>query len=349
MNRRVEWIDVAKFWGMFFIFLGHFATSAGNAYYWVFSFHVPLFFFLSGCLENYNKRSPMGNLGHKALTTLMPFYFFGILSIAYEIINANSIETLMSDLHILLLGGVRNTIKYGGGLWFLSCLFVVQIAFSFLKSIIKSRTIMLLFCLCVYLGAQLLIEPRPIVTPHWFYNLDSACFYMIFYCLGWLTYQLINQLLNETRNAFRTLRTSLTTVSLVYSSMLFFGRDLMAPLVAVHPLFYIFSDLVRPLPSIWIVIVISQLFQSNSQKRIGCHSLYMCGNEYIIKSLVPNVLALVGLQLTISNPLQSYLYTLILLVLTEITLVPLERPLLERLKNAFSTLYKQIFIRKICR
>lgn len=44
MHKHIEWIDVAKFWGMFFIYLGYFGESAGLAYKWVFSFHVPLFF-----------------------------------------------------------------------------------------------------------------------------------------------------------------------------------------------------------------------------------------------------------------------------------------------------------------
>lgn len=133
MGKRVNWIDVAKFWGMFFIYLGHFGTVAGNAYYWVFSFHVPLFFFLAGCLENYNQRSLLLNLKHKALTTLLPFYVFGLLSVIFESINCNSFLPMKSGFRILLEGGIRNIIVYGGALWFLSCLFAVQIIFSFIK------------------------------------------------------------------------------------------------------------------------------------------------------------------------------------------------------------------------
>lgn len=41
-------IDVAKCFGMFFIYLGHYGVVTGNAYNWVFSFHVCLFFI---CLD----------------------------------------------------------------------------------------------------------------------------------------------------------------------------------------------------------------------------------------------------------------------------------------------------------
>ena len=53
MNKtaRISWIDTAKFIGIFCIYLGHFGTSAGRSYPFVFAFHVLLFFFLSGYLE----------------------------------------------------------------------------------------------------------------------------------------------------------------------------------------------------------------------------------------------------------------------------------------------------------
>ena len=57
MKKRVEWIDIAKFLGIFAIYLGHFGDSAGHAFTFVFAFHVPLFFFLSGCMSNYDNET----------------------------------------------------------------------------------------------------------------------------------------------------------------------------------------------------------------------------------------------------------------------------------------------------
>ena len=47
---------------MFFIYLGHYGVVTGNAYNWVFSFHVCLFFYLSGCLENFNHKTILENI-----------------------------------------------------------------------------------------------------------------------------------------------------------------------------------------------------------------------------------------------------------------------------------------------
>ncbi len=54
---RVEWIDVARALGIYAIYLGHFSTEAGHAYGFVFQYHVALFFFISGCMENYSKET----------------------------------------------------------------------------------------------------------------------------------------------------------------------------------------------------------------------------------------------------------------------------------------------------
>ena len=64
---------------MFFIYLGHYGVVTGNAYNWVFSFHVCLFFYLSGCLENFNHKTILENIQKKVINILIPFFFFAIL------------------------------------------------------------------------------------------------------------------------------------------------------------------------------------------------------------------------------------------------------------------------------
>lgn len=56
-NRRIQWIDVAKGIGIYAIWIGHMGSVVGMSYEYVFQWHVNLFFFLSGCVENYNKRT----------------------------------------------------------------------------------------------------------------------------------------------------------------------------------------------------------------------------------------------------------------------------------------------------
>ena len=48
--KRIEWIDVCKGLGIFLVFIGHTNVSqlSCTLYDWIYSFHMPLFYMLSG-------------------------------------------------------------------------------------------------------------------------------------------------------------------------------------------------------------------------------------------------------------------------------------------------------------
>ena len=65
---------------------------------------------------------------------------------------------------------------------------------------------------------------------------------------------------------------------------------------------------------------------------IGKDTLYLCGNEFIIKSICSSLVELIGLRLTFNTPLHVYLYTMILLILSIKFLHPLERKFINSIK-----------------
>ena len=59
MEKRIEWIDIAKSLGIFLVVIGHtginvFMPSVAK---WIYSFHMPLFYFISGMMFNGDKYS----------------------------------------------------------------------------------------------------------------------------------------------------------------------------------------------------------------------------------------------------------------------------------------------------
>ena len=48
-NQRINWIDMAKGYGIIAVFIGHMVQNSALGLF-VYSFHLPLFFFLSGYL-----------------------------------------------------------------------------------------------------------------------------------------------------------------------------------------------------------------------------------------------------------------------------------------------------------
>ena len=91
------------------------------------------FFICSGCLENFNHKTILENIQKKVINILIPFFFFAILGILYNAVLINTNVYIHENLMLLLKGDIRNHINFGGGLWFLSCLFVIEILFSFIS------------------------------------------------------------------------------------------------------------------------------------------------------------------------------------------------------------------------
>uniref|UniRef100_UPI001C2F5592 acyltransferase family protein n=1 Tax=Micrococcus sp. GbtcB5 TaxID=2824750 RepID=UPI001C2F5592 len=56
-TNRVEWIDTAKGMGIFLVILGHTGSLGGRITNYIYSYHMPLFFFLSGYLFSVGKYS----------------------------------------------------------------------------------------------------------------------------------------------------------------------------------------------------------------------------------------------------------------------------------------------------
>ena len=138
---RLHYFDMAKGIGIFLVILGHlqgeyfFSLSPifSPLCVWIFSFHMPLFFIISGMLINYK------NDTEKNLKTLIfkrfksigvPYLWFSLfyfLAVVFAYIKGNiGIDTLLTQgLYVLSLYGMSV-------LWFLPALFMGEILFLFL-------------------------------------------------------------------------------------------------------------------------------------------------------------------------------------------------------------------------
>ena len=80
-QKRIEWIDVAKCLCMIAIFLGHYFNvdgtyAAGYLGIFVWRWHVPCMFFLSGCTQNYAHGSIRTRIENDICGIMIPYVFF---------------------------------------------------------------------------------------------------------------------------------------------------------------------------------------------------------------------------------------------------------------------------------
>lgn len=326
-KERVHWVDVAKCIGIYCIYLGHYGKSAGHGHSFVFAFHVPLFFFLAGCMESLNKeKSVVKNITKKIHTLIVPLFIFGTVSIIVNVLIKNcSIGKVKSHFLLLLQGCVRNKF-FAGSLWFLTCLFVIFVIFYFIK---KTENMPLIFLLCfaMYILSDYFL--RPISYPKWYYNIDSALYYIIYFVLGYMSFKKINTIMQSDKTT-KWIKVS-GIIALVYAALLFFGHDLLGFMTGIRFIWH-FRNVMRAIILIWLCIVIAYFLEDVELFRsIGKNTLYICGSEYIVKTFISSIAQVLGLKIIFPNPLCVYLYSFFLLVVVNRYFVPIEKDLIKRM------------------
>ncbi len=130
-KERIEWIDIARALTMFCVIVGH-ISPIGDIHTFMYSFHVPAFFFLSGIVTSC-KGSFLQHTSKKIRTIMLPYYFFGIAAIAVylllgHLIPQSSMLSLKDCAYGLLYGSAKtDCMKFNLHLWFLPVLFVMNI------------------------------------------------------------------------------------------------------------------------------------------------------------------------------------------------------------------------------
>lgn len=187
MQNRIEWIDAAKGMGIFLVVLGHALQPGGLAPTVIWSFHMPLFFFLSGLTAKpwTHESAPAIGRGFKSL--VVPYLFFSLISIIlWSALKApvSASETWSSQLLQMTYGvaGREGGMRYNVPLWFFTCLFSVRLIFSLLTANIKSQLILIICSLASAMFAHIYIFPR-FDSALW--NLDIALVALVFFVAGY--------------------------------------------------------------------------------------------------------------------------------------------------------------------
>lgn len=121
IESRIEWIDIAKGIGILFVMLGHCYLDTKYTF-WFISFHMALFFFLSGYTfrikEDYNSF-----VKKKIKALLVPYLFFAIITM---LCNGLLAITHGNGYDVLSVAKLYFVQKRYTLLWFLTCLFLAE-------------------------------------------------------------------------------------------------------------------------------------------------------------------------------------------------------------------------------
>jgi fucose 4-O-acetylase-like acetyltransferase len=197
MAVKIQWVDTWKGIGILAVVVGHIIDSAIAKY--IFWFHIPLFFFISGYL--YKGESDYGLFFKKKFCTLIvPYISFLILFSLPEYLDFihqfmrgadnQLIHELLQITFDRIYGG-RNLYGWFGVFWFITCLFFTQQVYNLLHcQAFKYRNAGYL------LAGAILIAYIMAMLDTWFFkgvkfpwSIDAVAIALPFYYLGHLSRQ----------------------------------------------------------------------------------------------------------------------------------------------------------------
>lgn len=320
---RIYWVDSLRFIAMFFVYIGHLGQSAGRIYGFVFLFHVPLFFFISGMFyRNSGTLAENAKGGFKKL--IIPYFIYSVLSLAVYVLFLQKDVSKVYPLLVQLLEAKRNFIEYAPQLWFLPCLFIVMLAFKALHLISESKIIIFIICTLSMIASVYLPEHPVSFVPQLPYGLDSAAYYIFWYCLGYLSKSKVVNFYD--RNSFAV--KSVFTGSILFAAFCFFGllRPFESSITALldgktYTLLWTIPTLVLFSACVPIAKALSAF---KPVRYLGSNTLFLCGNEQIAKTTFIALIGISGHALNIGDEYYSFVYISVLMLLIYIAKAKLD-------------------------
>lgn len=184
-NKSIYWINNLRAVGIILVIIGHNDTLLTK---YIYSFHMPLFLFLSGMLFNDKKWSSLNNyIEHKVKTLLIPYLILSLILyviwIPLDLIQGKFINNtilIKNFIGIFYSQGVHEYMTWGVPMWFLTMLFVVNILFFIINKYFKTYIGYVIIILSIIGYLFTYIDMR---LP---WSINVALVGIVFYAIGFL-------------------------------------------------------------------------------------------------------------------------------------------------------------------
>lgn len=143
MKMRDQSLDILRGMGIFFMVFDHIGWGT-VVHTYIQSFHMPLFFIVSGYLWKNEKLS--GLVQKRFKTLLIPYVFFAAIYLAIQTILALGRENSFLDSlrAVVLYPSDMSNMPIAPALWFLPCMFLTSIVYSLLSRLsFKLKTLII--------------------------------------------------------------------------------------------------------------------------------------------------------------------------------------------------------------
>ncbi|MBR5502314.1 MAG: acyltransferase family protein [Oscillospiraceae bacterium] len=300
VKQRMQWVDVLRGLAVYFIVVGHFTDLAGDFYLFVFSFHVQLFFFVSGLFASrYSGLAVKQLLQQLANRLLIPFAGLAVFHTLFlNVLKGGGLPTWLAMM-LDCLKGVRNG-PYIHNLWFFPCLAVMVLLYRLLQKVCKQRELLLVLCLALSFAMRLFKEDA-----QWIWSADSAVLYLFYYALGDYVKPFIDAFdYGALACGKKLLLWGTGAAASLFAAVWYTGYSNLKEMVglqlpvAVDKLVMFFAAVVL---IAWAAFVAVLLRRFQLLAEIGKNTMIISATEFISRGIVDELVQLVGLQLHYSQ------------------------------------------------
>lgn len=179
-SNRIPWIDTAKGLGLLCVIFGHLGVPYLST--WLYTFHMPLFFFLSGVVFSGGKYTFSEFLVRKLKSLVVPYFVLGGgIFLVHCLINLVQGAPGITYHEMLINFMVQ---EHFWTVWFLACLFLVEVLYYCIYKVLVGRKVLLTIVSLLLCGFGLLRYRLGWGSLPW--NLDVAFVAQFFFHCGFL-------------------------------------------------------------------------------------------------------------------------------------------------------------------
>lgn len=185
--KRVDYLDMLKCLGMFIVVSGHIHPYYGWFSLPLHGFVIPLYFLLSGMTFKRGKFPTLwAFVKHRAKTLLLPYLILSIVTwafwAAFNVASHNQVDLWGPLLQTFIAQGSGGFLIHNVPLWFLPCLFVIEVLYYMIDKLPEWANILCCVLLSILGACMISWWQGPFVLLPW--SIESAFVAIIFYCAG---------------------------------------------------------------------------------------------------------------------------------------------------------------------
>ncbi len=283
MKKRINWIDMLKGWGMILVMLAH-APLPEELRKYIYSFHMPLFFFISGYLFTINKYSNIREfIKSKFKSLIIPYFIFSIFNYLFWLVfrqfaNNNTDNILKPFIGSFI--GIRGTewTLCNGTLWFVLALFISEMWLYIILKYLKNNNQNITICLVIFSLIGYLYTKFIGIRLVW--SIDVAFTSIVFLGSGYLIKKI--NIIDKINNKYSIL---LLILNLIFG-MSNTGVNMFAGIYGNYIFFYIasFSGILAN------ILLIKSIHNIKIFNYIGRNTfIYLALHQYVIFSVLKRV------------------------------------------------------------